>query len=293
MTRLTWLITGCSSGFGEQLTHSILARGDLAIATTRGPAHRIQHLRDAGAATLSLDVTESQSALDAKVHEALQIYEGIDVLINNAGYVEAGLIETVSQERLETSLHVNLFGPLNLTRSLLPHFRARKAGTIMFIGSVCGWQGEMGVGAYVILTPRSFECAAKFGLEGIVEVLQKETARFGIRTIILEPGYFRTRMSSPANIKWEPTAIPDYEPVQNTLASMLQTLDRDHPGDPKKAAERIVDIVRREGLAAGKETPPRVPLGPDSLQRLKDKCLSTLKMLEEWEPLITSTGLDA
>jgi hypothetical protein len=95
MTQLTWLITGCSSGFGEELILSILARGDRAIATTRGSTDRIKHLKDAGAATMSLDVTDSQPELDAKVQEALKIYDGIDVLINNAGYIEAGLIEDI------------------------------------------------------------------------------------------------------------------------------------------------------------------------------------------------------
>jgi hypothetical protein len=125
-----------------------------------------------------------------------------------------------------------------------------------------------------------------------VECLQKETSQFGIRTIILEPGYYRTKVYSETNVKWEPLSIPEYEPMQTALIGMLKAVDGNQPGDPKKAAERIVDIVRQEGLAAGKETPPRLPLGPDGLQQLKNKCLSTLKILEEWEELITSTNLD-
>jgi NAD(P)-dependent dehydrogenase (short-subunit alcohol dehydrogenase family) len=177
MSQLTWLITGCSSGFGEELILSILSRGDRAIATTRGSTDRIKHLRDAGAATMSLDVTSSQAELDAKVQEALNIYDGIDVLINNAGYIEAGLIEDItsvisypkilqlltdsfpsSHERLLASCNTNLFGPVNLTRSTLPHFRQRKAGTIIFMGSVGGWQGEIGAAPY---------CVGKFGMEGM------------------------------------------------------------------------------------------------------------------------------
>ncbi|PQE06912.1 hypothetical protein CJF30_00011313 [Rutstroemia sp. NJR-2017a BBW] len=283
MSQLTWLITGCSSGFGEELILSILARGDRAIATTRGSTNRIKHLRDAGAATMSLDVTSSQAELDAKVQEALNIYDGIDVLINNAGYIEAGLIEDITHERLLASCNTNLFGPVNLTRSILPHFRQRKAGTIIFMGSVGGWQGEIGAGSY---------CVGKFGMEAIVECLQKETSQFGIRTMILEPGYYRTKVYSEANVKWEPLSITEYEPMQTALKGMLKAVDGNQPGDPKKAAERIVDIVRQEGLAAGKGFPPRLPLGPDGLQQLKNKCLSTLKILEDWEELITSTNLD-
>ncbi|KAF7937839.1 uncharacterized protein EAE97_007635 [Botrytis byssoidea] len=270
MTQLTWLITGCSSGFGEELILSVLARGDRAIATTRGSTDRIKHLKDAGAATMSLDVTDSQAELDAKIQEALKIYNGIDVLINNAGYIEAGLVEDVTHERLVASCNTNLFGPINLTRSILPHFRQRKAGTIIFMGSVGGWQGEVGAGPY---------CVGKFGLE---ECLQKETSQFGIRTVIIEPGYYRTKVYSEAN----------YEPTQTALEGMVKAVDGNQPGDTKKAADRIVDIVRREGLAAGKETPLRLPLGPDCLQQIKDKCLSTLKILEDWEELIVSTKLD-
>ena len=95
MPQLTWLVTGASSGFGEQFVHSILARGDRVIATARQAHERLSHLKALGAAILELDVTASQSELDAKIEEAIGIYGGIDVLVNNAGYVEAGLIEEI------------------------------------------------------------------------------------------------------------------------------------------------------------------------------------------------------
>lgn len=93
MPQLTWLVTGTSSGFGEQFVHSILAKGDHVIATARRGHERLQHLKDAGAAILDLDVTASQAELDAKVKEALKIYDGIDVLVNNAGYIEGAIVE--------------------------------------------------------------------------------------------------------------------------------------------------------------------------------------------------------
>jgi NADP-dependent 3-hydroxy acid dehydrogenase YdfG len=95
MPQLTWLITGCSSGFGEEMTKDVLKRGDKVIATATGSIERLKHLKDLGAATLELDVTDSQDKLDAKVEEALDIYGDVDVLVNNAGYIEAGLLEDV------------------------------------------------------------------------------------------------------------------------------------------------------------------------------------------------------
>ena len=93
MTELTWLITGCSSGFGEELAKSALRRGDKVIATARGSADRLKQLQSLGAATLELDVCASQATIDSKIQEALAIYGSIDVLVNNAGYIEAGMLE--------------------------------------------------------------------------------------------------------------------------------------------------------------------------------------------------------
>ena len=93
MQQLTWLVIGTSSGFGEQFVHNILAKSDRVIATARRGHERLQHLKDAGAAVLDLDLTAPQVELDAKAKEALNIYGGIDVLVNNAGYIEGALIE--------------------------------------------------------------------------------------------------------------------------------------------------------------------------------------------------------
>ena len=93
MPQLTWLVTGTSTGFGEAFVHSILERGDRVIATSRQASERLQPLKKAGAAILELDVRGTQTQLDAKVREALAIYGGIDVLVNNAGYIEGGLVE--------------------------------------------------------------------------------------------------------------------------------------------------------------------------------------------------------
>jgi len=96
MPQLTWLVTGCSSGFGEVFVRQILKRGDRAIATCRGDTGRLAALKDAGAAVLSLDVTASQREINEKVEEAIGIYEGgIDVVVNSAGYIEAGVGEEV------------------------------------------------------------------------------------------------------------------------------------------------------------------------------------------------------
>lgn len=92
-TRQTWLITGCSSGLGEAIARAALRRGDNVIATARKGVERLQGLKQVGAATLNLDVQAPQAELDSTVEEALKIYGGIDVLVNNAAYVEVGVLE--------------------------------------------------------------------------------------------------------------------------------------------------------------------------------------------------------
>lgn len=102
MPQLTWLITGCSSGLGEQLVVEALSRGDRVIATARGNVSRLKHFEDAGAAVFELDVTWPTAEIKRMVAEWIKTFGRIDVLVNNAGYIEAGMVEEV---RCETIFH--------------------------------------------------------------------------------------------------------------------------------------------------------------------------------------------
>lgn len=284
MAPLTWLVTGCSSGLGEQFVHGILGRGDRVIATGRQASTRLQHLKDTGAAILDLDVSAPSAYVEKIVQKAMDIYGGIDVLVNNAGYMESCYIEELTPDALSRQLATNLFGPLNLTRSLLPHFRAKRSGTFVFISSICGWRGDPSIASY---------SASKFALEGLVESLSQETAAFGIRCRIFEPGLFRTKAFSPHTYHHKSPQSTDYKDLDEWVCNYLKSTYGNEPGDPKKAAERMIDVVKGEGLVEGREAdvPIRLPLGKDALQVLKGKCEATLKICEDWENLITSTDL--
>merc|ERR1711939_704289 len=136
-----------------------------------------------GAAVLQLDVTDDQASIDALMGKALGIYGSIDVLVNNAAYVSIGTWEELKYEDFLAQFNTNVFGTINVTRALLPHFRQRRSGTVVFIGSLSGWIGHPGAGAYA---------GTKFALEGMVESLQQEVSPFGICTLLMEPGRFRT-----------------------------------------------------------------------------------------------------
>lgn len=95
MAPKTWLITGCSSGLGEEFVHELISRGDRAIATCRGDVSRIVNLKEAGAHTYSLDVTSSMESIKSSLVTMIEDFGSIDVLVNNAGYSLAGFTEEI------------------------------------------------------------------------------------------------------------------------------------------------------------------------------------------------------
>ncbi|KAI2466859.1 NAD(P)-binding protein [Annulohypoxylon bovei var. microspora] len=282
MAQLVWLITGCSSGLGELLTRHVLSRGDLAIATAR-TLSKISHLGRAGAAILELDVTRSQRDIDDTVAQAVTIYGRVDVLVNNAAYIATGAWEDVEYDQLLAQFDTNVFGAVKVTRAVLPHLREKKAGTMVFISSLSGWYGHPFVGPYA---------GSKFALEGLVESLSHETEGFGIKTLLIEPGRFRTMLLSPENLHTIPSKIPDYKEASKAHVDGLAEEDRTQPGDAQKAVKIIADLVRKEGCADGKEVPFRFPLGADCYSTIKEKCEETLQLLQDWNHVINSTDHD-
>ncbi|KAI1494897.1 hypothetical protein F5X96DRAFT_692271 [Biscogniauxia mediterranea] len=254
MSQLVWLVTGCSSGFGEQFVREILSRGDLVIATARKP-EKIKHLEQPGVTILPLDISSDQSTLDETVSKAISIHGRVDVLVNNAAYAMLGSWEDVE-----------------------------RSGTMVFIGSRAGWYGDGFAGPYA---------GSKFALDGLVECLRRETAELGIKTLLIEPGRFKTKLLSTGSAQVIPTSIPDYASSNTTFVHRIAAEDQTQPGDTGKGVRIIVDLVRREGHAATREVPFRLPLGRDCYDTIKEKCEETLAVLRDWEYVIKSTDHDA
>jgi len=126
----------------------------------------------------------------------------------------------------------------------------------------------------------------------MVECLQQETAQFGIQSVIFEPGYYRSNIFSPTKLKTAPSRIAEYEETEKALAGFIAATDGNQPGDPRKLVERIIDVVKSEGMAAGKAMPPRLPMGRDAMAIIVEKCEATLQICKEWENLITSTDIE-
>jgi len=282
---LVWLITGTSSGFGRHLALALLARGEKVIATARASSlARLQDLRDAGADTLELDVTSPLETLKDIADKAVAIHGRIDVVVNNAGYIAFGALEENTPEETYNQFNTNVFGPLNVSRAVLPHMRARKSGTIIFIGSIGGWRGGASFGLYI---------GTKHAIRGLAESLSMEVTPLGLRVLNIEPGYFRTEFLTPNHRAPMTGRISDYNAITSQGDAGLSGYNGKQPGDPEKFVKVMIDLVKSEGAAEGREVPVSLPLGSDALKVIGETCESTVKVLTGWKDVITSTDFPA
>ncbi|KPM41435.1 hypothetical protein AK830_g5120 [Neonectria ditissima] len=280
-----WLITGCSSGLGRAFVPAIVACGDKVIATARRLSD-IQSLASDNVKCLQLDVTQSQHVLDAKLEEAVFFFGGIDVLVNNAGFIWSGVWEELESDAAQQQFETNVFGAMRLSQSALPYMRSQSSGTIIFLGSIAGWLAIAAGGLY---------SASKFALE--VEALDREVSGMGIRAHIMVPGEFRTKILDPsspkANFKTI-QGIPAYRAIKQELRDVhVQTHGR-QLGNPELAVQRIIDFVRMENLPPGQidRLPVRIPIGSDAVDVMRQKCEDTLRLLDSWADFAASTDFE-
>ena len=194
-----WLITGTSSGFGRAIAEAALGRGDSVVATARNTDALSELAAEERAHVVPLDVTDAAQRV-AAVAESLERFGRIDVLVNNAGRTQVGAGEETTDEELRALFDLHFFAPVALARAVLPHMREQGGGAIVQMSSVGGQITAPGFGAY---------CATKFALEGFTETLRDEVAPFGIHTLIVEPGAFRTGLFRP-EAAYESAPMPEY-----------------------------------------------------------------------------------
>jgi NAD(P)-dependent dehydrogenase (short-subunit alcohol dehydrogenase family) len=251
-----WLVTGAGRGMGVDIAKAALAAGHAVVATGRNTAAVTRALGDADDLfVVKLDVTRPDDAT-AAVAAVMHRFGRIDVLVNNAGNFYAGFFEEISAEDFRAQIETNLFGPVNVTRAVLPVMRAQRRGLVVTISSTGGIAGQAFVSAY---------SAAKFGVEGWIESLAPEVAPFGIRTMLVEPGFFRTELLTDESTTWPEASIDDYaETTRQTVAAWKQMSGR-QGGDPAKLAAALVD------LASSDEPPLRWPAGADAVEVFEKK----------------------
>jgi len=269
----TWLVTGGSRGFGRALCESILESGDNLLATARDPDQlaSLADDRPGRLATARLDVT-SEAEAKAAVAAAIQRFGRLDVLVNNAGYGDIGSVEDGSIESFRRQIETNLFGTIIMTKAVIPHMRERRSGHIVQFSSVGGRLGAAGRAPY---------SAAKWGVEGFSEVLAQEMALVGVRVTIIEPGGFRTDFAGASTMI--DAGRPEYDAVVGKAARMQQAYDGRQPGDPRKGAQAILQVV------AADRPPLRLPLGSDAIAAIERSDRARLEELEQWRALSIST----
>lgn len=184
MSIRTWLVTGCSTGFGRALARTLLERGERVVATARESGRLAELIAPhaARALALDLDITR-ESEIAAAVKAAVEKFGAVDVLVNNAGYGAVGAVEETSIDMARAMMETNYFGTLAMIRSVLPHMLRRGSGRIVNIGSVAGQIG------FPLL---AYYCASKFALAGMSESLAAELRPLGIAVTLAELGPFAT-----------------------------------------------------------------------------------------------------
>jgi NAD(P)-dependent dehydrogenase (short-subunit alcohol dehydrogenase family) len=241
-----WLITGCSTGFGRELS-TILLKRDYRVVVTARDKSKVDDIvagHDKNGLALALDV-DKQDQIDAAVKAAEARFGRIDVLVNNAGYGYLAAIEEGEDADIRAMFDTNFFGLAAMTRAVLPIMRAQKSGAIVNISSMGGFIGFPGSGYYA---------ATKFAVEGLSESLSKEVAPLGIKVVIVEPGPFRTDWAG-RSLKTPKRPIDAFAETAVARRRQIQSISGTQAGDPVRASEAMIATVESAN------PPLRLPLG--------------------------------
>ncbi|MDL5206610.1 SDR family oxidoreductase [Streptomyces sp. ALI-76-A] len=271
-------ITGAGRGLGTDIAREALAAGHQVVATGRRPEDVEKTLGGPQDNLLvtKLDVTSLEDA-QAAAQAAVDRFGRIDVLINNAGNFFAGYFEEVSPEHMRQQIETNLFGPMNVTRAVLPVMRRQRDGHVITISSLAGQVGTEFTSAYA---------ASKFAVEGWMEALHHDIKPYDIRTTIVEPGYFRTELLVDASTTWPEPTIDDYAERTTATVEAWKSINGQQPGDPAKLAHALLTL-------AGQDQPPlRFVAGADAIEGVSAKARELLAQVEASRELGGNLGHD-
>jgi RND family efflux transporter MFP subunit len=217
------LVTGVSSGIGREIARLLAERGARVFGTVRNPrsASSIH-----GVELVSMDVTEDAS-VNAAVQSIVQKAGPIQFLVNNAGYSFMGALEETSVAEARQQFETNLFGVLRVTNAILPGMRQQGDGRIVNISSVLGFLPAPYWEIYA---------ASKHAVEGYTETLDHEIRRFGVRALLVEPAYTKTKLSG--NTKSAEITLEAYADERKRLTDAAQQ-NIEHGDDPRMVAEAV------------------------------------------------------
>jgi NAD(P)-dependent dehydrogenase (short-subunit alcohol dehydrogenase family) len=258
----TWFITGISRGLGLAIANAALIEGDTVIGTVRDKAPDLA----SGPGKLhivTLDVADGDAA-EGAVRQAFAHAGKIDVIVNNAGYDLLGALEKATDSDARRLFEVDVFAAFRIIRAALPYLRAQRSGHIINITSIAGRAPVPGSALYA---------AAKYALEGLSASLAQEVRPFGVKVTAVAPGAFRTDFLSSHSIRKSDAEDAACAPSVGRIMSGFGAMAGKQIGDPDRAAQAILDLVRAE------KPPIHLLLGTDALRRAREKVDAVIK---EW-----------
>jgi NAD(P)-dependent dehydrogenase (short-subunit alcohol dehydrogenase family) len=251
-----WLVTGAGRGLGVDIVKAALAAGHAVMATGRNP-EKVAAAFDvhAGLAFVALDVTDPTSA-QAAVQAAVERFGRLDVVVNNAANFHAGFFEELTPDAFRAQVETSFFGPVNVVRAALPTLREQRSGLLLTVSSTAGIVGGEFLSAYA---------ASKFAVEGWMESVAAEVAPFGIHSMLVEPGFFRTELLTPESTQYADAFIDDYADRTEATIAAWKSMNGQQGGDPAKLATALVELADRN------QQPARFPAGADAVTTFEDR----------------------
>jgi NAD(P)-dependent dehydrogenase (short-subunit alcohol dehydrogenase family) len=276
-TKKIWFITGAGRGMGVDIARAALAAGHAVVATGRN-TERVSAALGAhdDLVVVKLDVTSLDDA-EAAARAAVDRFGRIDVLVNNAGNFYAGFFEEISRQDFRSQIETTLFGPITVTRAVLPVMRAQRSGLIVAISSTAGIVGQEFCTAYA---------AAKFGVEGFIESLTGEVEPFGIRTMLVEPGFFRTELLTPESTNYADPSIDDYAERTRQTVAAWRGMNGLQGGDPAKLAAALIQLASQD------QPPLRFAAGADAVATIEQKATALLAQAGAYRDLSSNLAYD-
>src|SRR3954468_7652238 len=272
----TWFITGAGRGMGVDFAKAALAAGHNVVATGRNPDTVAKAVGEPDKLlVVKLDVTSAHDA-EAAVKAAVDRFGAVDVLVNNAASFEAGLFEELTPEQIEHQFTVSVFGPMNVTRAVLPVMRRQRSGHVISISSVAGLAGSAYTSAYA---------ASKFAVDGWTESLAPELEPFGIHTTVVNPGFFRTELLTTESTNYAPASIEDYAERNAAQREFWASMNGKQGGDPAKLAQALLTI------AAVEQPPFRFIAGADAIAQAEASLAARQQQIDAYRELSTSLAL--
>ena len=244
-----WFITGCSTGFGQELAKQALEQGYRTVITARDPAKLARYAATDNVLVLKLDVTKSDE-VEAAIKATMARFGRIDVLVNNAGIGYFAAVEESEEDEVRKMFEVNVFGTGRMIWAVLPGMRAQGSGCIVNLSSLAGLRGMPALGYYN---------ATKFAVEGLSQALRLEVEPLGLNVMVVEPSGFRTDWAGRSANESE-HQIDDYAATAGRVRAAVRASSGKQPGDPVRAVKAIVAAV-----ASGKP-PHHLLLGNDAFE---------------------------